>query len=354
MRVCFISGREPSYTRNAVILNGLKENGTEVIECTSYSCSYLTRYPSGLCKFLLLRHKADVIFIGFFGQPLVPIVKMLTHKPIVLDAFISGYDTLCFDRKKFKPNSLPGKFLYWLDRRSCECANMVLLDTNAHIKYFTETFGLDRGKFRRVFVGAEESNFYPREIVKANNKFKVLYYGSYLPIQGIEYIISAAKALERYEDISFKIIGKGPESEKIKSLVKAEPAKNIQFIDWRPYHDLPLEIAHADICLGGHFSNIDKAKRVIAGKTFQQIAMKKPVILGDNPANRELFQDRKNALLCELANPDALTAAILELKNNDVLRNSIAEEGYKTFLQHCTTRLIGEEIVNILQQLTGK
>jgi len=82
--------------------------------------------------------------------------------------------------------------------------------------------------------------------------------------------------------------------------------------------------------------------------------MKKPVILGDNQANRELFKNCENALLCEMANPDALAAAILELKNDAALRNRIAEEGSKTFVQNCTPVLIGEEIGNILQQLAGK
>ena len=355
MKILFISGREPNYTRNAVILKGLRENDIEVIECTDSSDSYLFRYPKNFGKFIFKRKKDfDLIFMGFFGQPLVPLIKRVTDEPIIFDAFLSAYDTMCFDRKRFKPNSLGGKFFYWLDKHSCELADKVLLDTNAHIDYFVNTFELNRKKFQRVFVGAEDSIFYLRDVKKEDSTFRVFYYGTHRPLQGIEHIIRAAKKLESYKDIDFEIVGKGPEHEKIMKFVQELDVRNITFIDWIPYEKLPLEIADADICVGGHFSSIDKAKRTIAGKTFQFIAMKKPVIIGDNPANRELFEDKKNALFVEMGNGDALADAILELKDNESLREKIAEAGYKTFKERCTPKIIGEEIKEIMEEVLDK
>lgn len=355
MRVCFIAGREPTYSRNSVILKGLREQGINIIECTDCSSSYSTRYLNVLRRFALTNKKdLNLIFIGFLGQPLVPIIKRLTNKPIILDAFLSTYDTMCFDRKKFKPNSPGGRLFYWLDKHSCELADRVLLDTNSNIDYFVETFGLDRKKFERVFVGADESIFYPREVKGQDDKFRILYYGTYHPLQGIEYIVKAAKLLESNEDIEFEIVGKGPEHKRLVELAQELDVRNIKFIDWIRYKNLPLEIAKADICLAGHFSGIDKARKVIAGKTFQFIAMKKPVIIGDNPANRELFENRQNVLMCPMADADALAGAILELRNDEPLREKIAEEGYKVFSNHCTPKLIGSQIKEIMTELVGK
>lgn len=354
MKILFIPG-QPYSTRNVVILRGLRENCIEIIECTDLSKSYFLRYPNVLRKFILKREKDfDLIFVGFFGQPLVPIIKKLTNKPIIFDAFLSAYDTMCFDRKKFKPNSLGGRFFYWLDKHSCELADIVLLDTNAHINYFVETFGLESEKFRRVFVGADETIFSPMRINGDGDRFGIFYYGRYHLLQGIEYIIKAAKKLEYYKDIEFEIVGKGMEHKKIMKLVRELDIKNIKFIDWVPYKELPMEIAKAHLCLGGHFSNIEKAKRTIATKTFECVAMKKPVIIGDNHANRELFENKKNALFVEHANPDALADAILELKNNGSLREKIAEEGYKTFKDRCTHKIIGKEIKEIMEEVLEK
>ena len=353
MKVLFICGREPSYVRNAVILKGLKlQRGIEVLEYTSNAENYFKRYISVFKKYLL-RHSndCDIIYVGFLGQPIVPIVKALSNKPIIFDAFISVYDTLCYDRKVFRPNSLIGKLLYHLDRVSCDMSDTVLLDTHAHINYFVNTFKLEENKFKRIFVGADDSIFYPRDIEKDSEKFTVFYYGTYLPLHGIEYIVKSAKLLENYKDIVFKIVGKGFEHKKIINLARRLNIKNIEFVDWVPYEKLPIEIAKADICLGGHFSNIDKAKRVIAGKTFQFLAMKKPVIVGDNPANRELLTDRKSALFVEHANPEDLAEKILELKDNEKLREKIAEGGYRVFKERCTPQVIGKELIDIIKKV---
>lgn len=354
MKILFISGREPQYVRNATILKGLKMNGVEIIKCTSSANSYAFRYPYILSDFFIKNKRdIDLIFIGYFGQPLVPIIRKLTNKPIIFDAFLSAYDTMCFDRKNFSPNSCKGRFFYWLDRRSCELADKVLLDTNAHINYFVNTFNLERNKFQRIFVGADDSIFFPQNVKKKDHTFKVFYWSIYHPLHGVEYIIRAAERLKDYNDIKFEIVGKGMEYKEIRKLAEKLNLSNIKFIEWIPsksfYTIIAQKISLADACLGGHFSDIDKAKRVIAEKTFQFIAMKKPVIVGDNLANRELFDNKKNALLVEHANADALADAILELKEDEKLRKKIVEGGYKTFKEKCTPKIIGKVIKNVIQ-----
>ena len=61
MKILFISGREPSYTRNEVILKGLRENGIEVIECTSSHKNYVIRMIRVCTMHLSLRMKLFVL-----------------------------------------------------------------------------------------------------------------------------------------------------------------------------------------------------------------------------------------------------------------------------------------------------
>jgi len=350
MKILYMAGREPSYVRNAMLLKMLARNGAEIVHCTDSSPTYPARFLKVIQKFLSRKNENfDCVFVGFLGQPLVPVIRMLTDKPIIFDAFLSTFDTMCFDRKRFTPDSMAGKFFYWLDRYSCAQADRILLDTDAHIDYFTQTFGLPRDKFHRVFVGADESIFYPRETKKNGEKFIVFYYSSFLPLHGAECIIQAAGKLREQKDIEFTVVGTGLEHDKVCLLARNLGVDNIRFIDWLPFEQLPEEIAQADVCLGGHFSSIDKAKRVIAGKTFQFIAMKKPVIVGDCPGNRELFADRRNALFVRMADADSLADAILELKHNSTLRDRIANEGYNTFLERCSSGAIGEKLGWILR-----
>jgi len=345
MKILFISGREPSYVRNAMILKSLKKNGVEIVDCTAQSTTYPARYLTVLTKFLLKRKDDfDLVFVGFFGQPLVPLIKKLTDKPIIFDAFLSAYDTMCFDRKIFKPDSAAGKFFYWLDRYSCENSDRILLDTNAQIGYFVSTFGIPEDKFQRLFVGAEDFLFYPAEEITDSRQITVFYYSTYLPLHGTEYIIRAAGMVEQNSSIKFRIIGKGPQLKPVRRRAKMLGVANIDFVDWVPYEKLPSEIAQADICLGGHFSGIEKAGRVIAGKTYQFLAMKKPVIVGDCPANRELLTHRQNAFFVKMADAGSLADAILELSGDAALRKRLSEEGYKTFTEKCNTSAIGKEL----------
>jgi glycosyltransferase involved in cell wall biosynthesis len=350
MKLLFIAGREPSYVRNAVMLQALQRNHVEILDCTDAAAGYPRRLARVVTKFLRARRAAfDGVFVGFFGQPLVPLIAALSDKPILFDAFLSAYDTMCFDRKKFAPDSLPGRFFYALDKKACEQAELVLLDTNSYIDYFCSTFDLPRTKFRRVLVGADESLFYPRPVERpAGDKFRVFYYASYLPLHGTEFIVRAAHLLLGQAEVEFVVVGAGPERERIRVLAEELATTNIRFIDWLPYQRLPDEIAQSDVCLGGHFSDIEKAKRVIAGKTYQFIAMRKPVILGDCPGNRELFEDQKNALLVTMADAESLARAIIELRDDSVLRSRLAEHGYQTFLEHGSVEAISREVAQVL------
>jgi len=334
------------YVRQNVIRRALRQiKGIEVVECV-YNRRTIFRYFVALWKFIILPKKnIDVIMIGFRGHEIFPLIRLLTRKPIVFDAFISIYDTLCFDRKKYSSSSVIGRIAYWLDWYCCKKADKVILDTNVHINYFSKTFNISKEKFFRIFVGADQRIFYPR-MAKKQDSFVVFYYGTGLPLQGIKVILGAAKKLEDRQRIIFRLVG--PIRKKFKHQIKQQNLKNIKFIDWVPYNKLPEEIAKADICLGGHFSSIEKAGRVIAGKTFQFLAMGKAVIVSWNPANNELLKDRENCLMVNMADADDLKRAILELAGDSILRKKIAIEGNSIF------HIAQDQIITELQVTLNK
>ena len=198
-----------------------------------------------------------------------------------------------------------------------------------------------------LYVGCDEEIFFPRPAPK-DDVFRVFYYGSFLPIQGIEYIVKAAKLLEHEPKIVFQIAGNGMRYDEIRALAESMQCTNIEFIGWIPYAQLPEHIAQASICLGGHFSNSDKAQSVIATKTFQFLAMAKPTIVGDGTANAEVFTHNEHVYMCTMADEHALADAILTLYRDPELRQKIAWGGYFRFLERSSTpriRALLEEII---------
>lgn len=281
----------------------------------------------------------------------MPVAKAMTVKPLVFDAVLTLYETEVVDRQRINRESIKAKLWYFLDYNALHEVSLVLSDTNTHAKYYSSFFNVASNKFRRVFVGSDDEVFYPRAVVKESDCFLVMYWGDFIPLQGVKYIIRAAKLLERYEDIKFELRGSGQTFQEVYELSKSLGVKNITFVSaWVSYDELPNCVAKADVCLG-IFGETEKAKRVIPNKAFEALAMRKPLITGDSPAAREILVDRLNSILVPMANPEALAEAILTLKEDEELRNRIAENGYGLFKKKLSPKAIGKELESFLTEL---
>lgn len=348
MRILYTCGREPEYPRNAVLQACLRAS-YPVFAATDRSSNLPVRYMRVAAKLLRAPAEYDLACVGFLGQPLVPLVRRITRRPILFDAFLSVYDTLCYDRRRFAPRSLAGRFAYWLDRASCAQADLVMLDTRAHACYFHKTFGVPMDKLTHLFVGCDENIFFP---LPDDQPGYVLFYGSFLPLHGLEVVIRAAKLLEADERIRFRVIGNGLEYPRIRRLADQLRLSSIEFLPPVPLSELPAHIAGATMCLGGHFSVSGKAQRVIAGKTFQCLAMGKPTIVGDNIANRELLTPGHDAWFCQPGDAEALAHAISTLTNTPDLGVHLGKHARKTFLARASIAALSQQVRLMVESLT--
>jgi len=297
----------------------------------------------------VLKKDYDILILN--GRPLLFAVRPFTKRPIILDAFISIYDTEVNDTKHLKKGSFKANLTRFIDRWSCKLSNRIILDTEEHIDYFVKEFKLKKEKFDEIFVGAEEDIFRPVNIKreKDKDKFLVLFYGTFIPLHGVDYIFKNIKLLEKNKDIIFKIIGKGQTYDKSMKLAKKLKLKRTEFVPWVRYKDLPREIAKADVCLG-NFGNTGKSKRVIVNKIFQCLACKKPVITIKSISSKRLFKHKENIYLSDITKKDGLAKAILELKENPDLRDKIAENGYKLYNKRFTIKKIGKNTKKIIEK----
>ena len=82
--------------------------------------------------------------------------------------------------------------------------------------------------------------------------------------------------------------------------------------------------------------------------------MQKAVISSDTPAIRELFIDKENILLCEVASAEDLAKKILYLKNNEKLAERISINGYKLFENKCRTKVIVKKLSDELKKIINE
>lgn len=283
-KVLFITTKNLDYIRNSQEIALLEKHAASVTVIGSFSPSYPVRLFTVWLRLLFSSFRPyTVVFAGFSPQLIVPFFFWKIGKRVLIeDFFISLYDTLVCDRQKFKAGSLVGRFFHRLDTVTIRSADLVISDTRAHGSYFSDEFGKSADSIEPLYLEADTSIYYPRPAVP-HNSFHVLYFGSVLPLQGLQVILDAIDLLKDHKELVFTVVG--PLSD---SMRKPE-GENIRYINWLPQDKLAEAIAQADLCLAGHFHpTIQKAQRTIPGKAYIYQAMEKPMILGDNPATREL------------------------------------------------------------------
>lgn len=317
-KVVFITTKNLDYIRNTQEISLVRREAASCEVIGSEGKGYAKRLLHVFGRILTTDFSGyDVVFVGFAPQLVLPFFSWKFRKNVVIeDFFISLYDTLVFDRKKLKETSLGAKFFRKLDRKTLQKAKYIIADTKAHAAYFSEEFGCDRSKMQVFYLEADKDIYYPRKPLKKRNTFHVLYFGSILPLQGVDIVMQAVKELGGQKDISFEIIGPVKEQEKADT-------ENVVYYPWLKQEELAEHIASADLCLAGHFNaDIGKAKRTIPGKAYIYAAMDKPMILGDNPATHELYSGEDPGIyFVEMGNPHTLATLILQVAESERHKN---------------------------------
>lgn len=312
--VLFITTKNIDYIRNTQEIHILEKYAKSCELIYSEQKNYILRILSVWMKVINNKIKEkDVVFIGWSPQFVIPFVGYkFRNKFVVIDFFISVYDTLVCDRKKFKKNGLIAKILHKWDEYTLLRCNHVITDTKAHADFFIKEFGGKRELFETIYLEADSKIYYTRPQNKPKeleNKFIVLYFGSILPLQGVDIVLDAIRALKDRDDIYFDIIGPIPEK------YNKPMQENVCYTEWLSQEELAEHIANADLCLAGHFSeDIDKAKRTIPGKAYIYEAMEKKMALGDSKANRELFVEDERHIFVDMGNSQDLSCVILEIE----------------------------------------
>ena len=338
IRICYFGMYDPEYARNRILIKGLRDNGAEVIICCDRS-PFLMKYWRLFVKHARMKNRYDSMVVGFPAPVIMPLARLISSRPIVMDAFLSFYEMNVFDRAVHSPRGFHALWYFFLDWFSCRLADIILVDTDAHGDYFITTFGVPRKKIRRILIGAEMENGELPVKITNNEKFVVHWHGSYIPLQGITYLLRAAD-LVHDTTIEWHIIGQ-----------ERPPSHNprVIFYPWMPFNELREYIRASDLCLG-IFGTTVKAKRVIPNKIYEYLSAGKPIITADTPAIREVFNDTELYLI-PAGDAVALARAVTRLRENAGLRAVFAKNGCARFLARATPAVLGRELRTILKSM---
>ncbi len=330
MKVLFTCADKPTISRNRFHRETLKKRFT-YSECISEGKSYVSRIPSILSRLPFKTVGQDFFFVSYMGHFLVIFLRLFSKKPIVFDFYLSIYDMMCNDRKVYKPNSIPGKLTYWIEKRSLQLADYVIVDTHKLIETLSQTYNIPKEKFVRVPLTINEENVKPQKVERYKPQFTVLYVGSYIPLHGTEVIIEAAHILqESGDDTFFVMIGQGPDLNKCQALAERYGLKNIEFKGFMPLEELNYYYNACDINLG-LFTNGERANSVVLNKTNDSFRVGKPHLTLATDAMKEAFADSDDIFFVKDTRPDTLANRILEIKNNTDLIKEVGQRALQSY-----------------------
>jgi len=352
-RACYFGIYDPAHYRSKVIMRGLTKAGYEVVEC-----NVDPRKIKGLRKYLVLRRKFeaskdkgfDVIVVGFPGYLTVFLAVLLSSSIIILDSYISYFDGVR-DRKDL-PIYHPKVIFAWIiDYLNGVFADVILTINFTYRDFFINTLKVSKTKVEVLHKGADESIFHIRDNLKNNpSEFAIGWWGSFIPLHGVDVILGAANVLKYNHAIKFTFIGRGQLFSEIEKQIKYYQLNNIvlkkEFI---PAEDLAKRISEYDVALG-IFSTSPKAGRCVTNKVYEAMAMGKALITQNSIANKEIFIHKNNAYLVPPGNPQALADGITDLFSDKKLRKMIGENASKLFKDNFTINHLEKEFVGILEK----
>lgn len=180
----------------------------------------------------------------------------------------------------------------------------------------------------------------------------ILFYGGIIGhAQGLDVILNAAKQLENYENIKFVLLGNGPEKERLLKLKAELRLNNLQFYDAVPKSQMQKIIIDTNASIIP-LKRLDLFKGAIPSKIFENLALKKPIILGVEGEAEELFiQQGKCGVSFTPEDSKDLAKQILHLYNNPNLVKELGENGLAYVSENFNRDKIAEDFFKQISSL---
>ena len=146
-------------------------------------------------------------------------------------------------------------------------------------------------------------------------------------------------------------MGNGPEKTKLQEMKSSLQLSNVDFYDAVPKEQMHGVITDIDASIIP-LKKLELFKGAIPSKIFENLAMKKPVILGIEGEAKELFVNQgKCGLAFEPENSSNLTEKILELYNDRTKAATLGENGLRYAAENFNRDKIAQEFYDNLAQL---
>ena len=157
------------------------------------------------------------------------------------------------------------------------------------------------------------------------------------PVKGIDILLDA---MVKVPDVFLWIAGSGPiKKDLINQTERLGLGERVKFLGWRD--DKEALMATSDICV---FPSRNDAFGAVIIEAW---AAKKPNIACKSPGPKAIISDNYDGLLVEIDDVDQLADAIKKVINNNKLRQSLGNNGYRKFMKKYNEQAFSKNIIKI-------
>lgn len=317
----YVLGDIRNAYRTQLVIKLLMENGiTNVAVNSLREKSFWNKIIKFLVNLIMLA-QSDVVYVCSIqhNSKLLRMARWM-HKKIILEFYISFYDTDVFDRKLYTKESRQAKKLKKIDEFAIQSADKVIFLNKAEAEYYARILGfsLSSINYSIIPVCVSEKPEAKLEFFKSSKKtIDICWVGTYIPLQGVDKIIAAASILKE-KNVEFRITLWGDSDVKAKKYVdeiNRRGLTNYFFVNNKDWGNIKkwerYIVNNCDLTLG-IFGNSRKARTVIANKVIDGLAFKTPLITGKSVGIDEYF-DGKSDIYLTSGSPESIAEMIMEI-----------------------------------------
>lgn len=347
MRVRYVNLTSTIPPRDAIYLKALERQGHTITVITDTTPGWRKLWRIAR-DYRADRTPHDIIWVGYTGYLLVPLLRLISAKPIFFNAYSSLYEGMIVSRKVARPLSITAFKYYLIDWLSFHSATSISVETNNQRDYLRQLFRLSPHKMIRLWTGADDMHFYRDLHVAPLTDFTVVFRGGFLPESGILCALEAAHILKDRPDIKFRFIGFGQLQDEVDRRLTAYQLTNVEWLrDRYPIGDLRQLMQTCHVSLG-QLADHPRLERTIPHKAFESLALGLPYLTARTGGILELLTENETCYCFTPGDAEDLARTILAIKNNPDQRSRIAQQGYELYQRELHSDHLARELLTRL------
>jgi glycosyltransferase involved in cell wall biosynthesis len=364
MKTCII-GKALTNNRTGKFVNALIFiNQCEIIwdATNESSSSRISKWVKIVIEIINI-FRSDVVYFGPFSHSKTRLMRFakLMGKLVIVDFYASYYDMLVNDTKTVEKSSEEAKELIRVDQTAIEMADRLIFLNKAERSYYLscimdspENVITNKIDILPLVIDNKECaqlNYFRGK----DQKLRIIWWGTYIPLHGLDVIIDAMKLLSDW-NMNFELLIWGNDTKKAEPYIaKVHSLKlneKIRFInEWRGneyYGDYVPK--NCDIMLGIFGSSL-KAKTVIANKVIDGVAFQMPMITAESEGLKEFFDGKNDIWMINNTSEDLAQTLLDVSKASHEMIRSRTDRAYQIYCENFSQKAFNLKVKNLFDKI---